>query len=206
VKLEFASSIDTIIAAGIKKTFLLKSSPYTRTAQTPHMVSLNEYYKQQDERIFNKAGLPLAVLLEGRFESVFKNRIKPKNSNGQSLQLVEQSSPTQMLVIADGDILKNQLNVVNPNLEKGLPLPLGYDQFTGQQYGNKDFMLNAMDYMLDDTGLISIRSRELKIRLLDTNKLKGNRLFWEVINTAIPLMALLLFGLIYTFLRKRKYT
>ncbi len=206
VKLEFASTLDTIIAPGVHKTFLLKTSPYSRTAQAPHMVSLGEFYKEQDERAFTKSSLPVAVLLEGTFESIYKNRLKPKENAGQQLNVLEQSRHTQMIVIGDGDIIKNQLNVVDPNIERGFPLPLGYDQFTGQQYGNKDFLLNAIDYMLDDTGLISIRSRELKIRLLDFNKVKEKRLYWQLMNTLLPVGTMLLFGLLYTFLRKKKYS
>lgn len=205
VKLDFASSIDTIRSKGVKKTFLLRSSPYARTAQTPHMVSLNEYYNQPDERLFNKKNVPMAVLMEGSFESVFKNRIQPTGQN-QNVKLKEQSVPTQMLVVADGDIIKNQLNIVNPNIEKGMPLPLGYDQFTGQQYGNGDFLINAVDYMLDETELIAIRSRELKIRLLDGNQVRESKFFWQLINTLIPLFTLVIFALVYTFLRKKKYT
>ena len=98
-----------------------------------------------------------------------------------------------MLVVADGDIVKNQLNILNPNIPKGTPLPLGFDQFTGAQYGNKDFLLNAVDYMLDDSGLIDIRSRELKIRLLDVNRIQNNKLIWQMINTLTPVILILLF-------------
>jgi ABC-2 type transport system permease protein len=206
VKLEFASSLDTIIAPGVDKTFLLRSSPYSRTAQTPHMVSLNEYYKEQDERMFPRSAIPVAVLLEGEFESVYKNRIQPKDDASEQLKVIEKSAKTQMVVVADGDVIKNQLNLVDPNIERNFPLPLGYDQFTGQQYGNKDFLLNAIDYMLDDSGLISIRSRELKIRLLDFNKLKDKRMYWQLINTLVPIGLMLLFALVYTFIRKKKYT
>lgn len=206
VKLEFVSSLDTIIAPGVEKTFLLRSSPYSRTAQAPHMVGLGAYYKEHDEREFPKAAVPVAVLLEGEFESVFKNRIQPKDNGNESLKLIEKSAKTQMVVVADGDVIKNQLNIVDPNIERNFPLPLGYDQFTGQQYGNKDFLLNAIDYMLDDSGLISIRSRELKIRLLDFNKLKDKRMYWQLINTLVPLVLMLLFAFAYTFIRKRKYT
>ncbi len=127
----------------------------------------------------------------------------PKESSGEPLKFQEKSVHTQMLVVVDGDIVKNQLNVINPNIP-GTPLPL-VDQFTQAQYGNRDFMLNAIDYMMDDKGLISIRSRELKIRLLDVNALKGNKLFWQLINTALPITLIMLFGIIYIYLRKRKY-
>jgi len=205
IKLEFASTVDTIIAKGVKKTFLLRSSPYSKTVGTPHMVSLGTLYNKQDESRFTQRQLPLAVLLEGEFESVFKNRILPKENGEETLPLKEKSSPTQMLVVGDGDIVKNQLNVVNTNMPRGTPLPLGFDQYTGTQYGNKDFLMNTIDYMLDESGLISIRSRELKIRLLDYNRLKQSRLRWQLLNTLVPIGTIVIFGLIFNYLRRRRY-
>lgn len=205
IKLEFPSSIDTIIAKGVKKTFLLRSSKYSNVVATPHMVRLQTLYEPPSESRFKASSVPMAVLLEGNFESAFKNRLKPK-SNGQEMpNLVEESVSTQMMVVADGDIIKNQLNIINPNIPKGAPLPLGFDQFTQAQYGNRDFLLNAVDYMLDDSGLISIRSRELRIRLLDINKVNSNKLFWQLLNTVAPILLIFLFGVVYIFLRKRKY-
>ncbi len=205
IKTEFPSSVDTIIAEGIKKTFLLRSSPYSNIVATPHMVRLANLYQPPSDDRFRNKNIPIAVLLEGEFESIFKNRLVPRQGSGEPLKFKEKSESTQMLVVADGDIVKNQLNVINPNIPKGSPLPLGFDQYTQAQYGNRDFMLNAVDYMMDDKGLISIRSRELKIRLLDVNALKGNRLFWQLLNTALPIALIVLFGIIYIYLRKRKY-
>ena len=205
IKTEFPSSVDTIIAEGVKKTFLLKTSPYSNVVATPHIVRLATLYEPPADDRFRARNVPIGVLLEGKFESAFKNRIVPKESSGQPLNFVEKSGPNNMLVVADGDIAKNQLNIINPNIPKGTPLPLGFDQFTQAQYGNKDFMLNAVDYMLDDQGLISIRSRELKIRLLDVNAIKGNKLYWQLLNTALPIGLIVLFGIFYIYLRKRKY-
>ena len=205
IKLEFASTVDTIIAKGVKKTYLLRTSPYSRAVSTPHMVNLQTLYEEQNENNFRQQNLPVGVLLEGTFTSAFKNRIMPRVGNGEPLKLIEESRPTQMLVVGDGDIIKNQLNLVNPNIPRGTPLPLGYDQFTGMQYGNKDFILNTVDYMLDDSGLISIRSRELTLRLLDFNKLKAERNYWQTLNTVVPILLVMLFGLLYTWLRRRKY-
>lgn len=205
VKLEFPSSVDTIIAKGVKKTFLLRSSKYSNVVATPHMVRLQTLYEQPSEDRFKSQGVPMAVLLEGKFESAFKNRIAPKANNEDLPKLLEESRPTQMMVVADGDIIKNQLNIRNPNIPKGTPLPLGFDQFTGAQYGNKDFLLNAVDYMLDDSGLIDIRSRELKIRLLDVNRIQSDKLIWQLINTLVPVLMIILCGVVYIFFRKRKY-
>lgn len=206
IALNFPSTIDTIISKGVKKTILLKSSPYSALSPTPHMVSLAKLYQEPVERFYNKQNLPVGVLLEGRFESAFKNRILPKIGSGQNLKVKEKGDVTQMLVVGDGDIVKNQLSVVDPNIPKGTPLPLGYDQFTGQQYGNKDFLLNTIDYMLDETGLISIRSRELKLRLLNPKKVRSEKGFWKLLNTLVPIALVVIMGLIITFLRKRKYT
>ena len=202
--LRFASSLDTVMAGGVKKTVLLKSSPYSARLATPHIVSLAKLYNPPPRSQFREAGIPLAILLEGNFTSAFKNRLSPKEGS-ENLRVKEESNQNQMLVVADGDLLMNQFNVVNPNIPKGAPLPLGYDQYTNTQYGNKDFLVNTLDYMLDDKGLIAIRSRELKIRLLDLEKVKDERLFWQMVNTLIPVVLLLLMALLNTWWRKKKY-
>lgn len=204
VWLQFASSLDTIITEGSRKTVLLRSSPYSATFAVPHLVNLGMLYKPPPRERFNKQALPMAVLVEGRFESLYKNRLQPRDQ-GEALQVVGSVERNQMLVVGDGDIVANQLNVVNPNIPKGAPLPLGYDQYTGQEYGNSDFLMNAVDYMLDESGLISIRSRELKIRLLDLNRVSAEKLYWQLLNTLTPLILVLLFGVVYAFIRKRKF-
>ena len=205
VKLEFPSSVDTIISPGVKKTFLMRTSPYSRMIATPHIVKLQKLYELPPEQYFNQQNIPVAVLLEGEFQSAFTNRVTPREQSGEPIKLVERSKPTQQIVIADGDIIRNQLNLLNPDMPKGTPLPLGFDQFTGAQYGNKDFMLNAVDYLLDDSGLIAIRSRELKIRLLDAARIKNNKIIWQLVNTALPILLVIVFGLLYTLVRKRRY-
>lgn len=202
--LQFASTLDTIITEGSRKTVLLRSSPYSATYATPHLVNLGLLYNPPPRERFTKRALPLAVLVEGRFESLYKNRIQPKD-NGESLKVVGSVKNNQMLVVGDGDIVANQLNVVNPNIPRGAPLPLGYDQYTGQEYGNSDFLMNALDHMLDESGLISIRSRELKIRLLDLNRVSAEKLYWQLVNTLLPLLLILLFGVVYAFIRKRRF-
>ena len=205
LRLEFSSSIDTLIAPGIKKTVLLQSSPRSARFNAPHQVSLATLYQSPDAAIPRQGPLPLAVLLEGRFPSAFVNRVQPRGRTGQQLPMQDSSLHTQMLVIADGDIAKNQLNLMNPQIPKGVPLPLGFDQFTGAQYGNKEFMLNAFDYLLDDSGLMELRARELKIRLLDSQRRQDERSFWIAANTGIPLGVLLLFSIGYAWIRKRLY-
>lgn len=206
VKLEFTSTLDTIITPGIKKTFLLKTSPYTRVVPSPHRVSLATLYEKPNPALFPKKHVPVAVLLEGKFDSYFKNRIAPTSQLDANYKFVEKGVETQMIVVADGDAIKNQVNIVNPNIPKGTPLPLGYDQFTGVEYGNKDFVLNAMDYLLDDSGLINVRSRELQIRLLDKNKIQQEKLYWQILTTLAPVLLVLLSGGVYVLVRRKRFT
>ncbi|MCK4639361.1 MAG: hypothetical protein KAT33_08075, partial [Bacteroidales bacterium] len=196
----FVSSIDTIGVSGIKKTILLKTSPYSRIVYTPALISLNILREEPDEDIYNKPGQPVAVLLEGEFESAFKNIISPVIANDKEIGFLEKGVPNKMVVISDGDIIRNQLHI-----PQGYPLPLGYDQFTRQTFGNKELILNVMNYLCDDSGLISIRSRELKLRLLDKTKISNNKLFWQLLNTLLPVLLVIIFGIIWAWVRKRRY-
>jgi gliding-associated putative ABC transporter substrate-binding component GldG len=205
IKLEFASSIDTVMAEGVKKTALLISSSNTKVVPTPHVVSLERFYNFPQDDIFAKSNIPLGVLLEGSFKSIYANRIMPKTNANEKVPFTEQGKHSIQVIIADGDIIKNQRNILNPNMERGQPLPLGFDQFTGIQYGNKDFLLNVFDYMLDTKNLIKIRSRELKIRMLDRERLRSERNTWVLLNTALPLLIIVLIGIINSIVRRRKY-
>jgi len=200
IKTEFISSIDTIRVQGVKKTVLLSSSPYSRTIKTPVMITLSILQNEPDERLYAGPPQPVAVLLEGTFKSVFANRIPPEIENNRDIGFLGESKPTAMIVISDGDIIKNQLHY-----SKGYPLPLGYDQYTGETFGNKDFILNALDYLTDDSGLIAIRSRELKLRLLDTAKVNSHKMAWQLVNTLAPVLLVLIFAVAQYFYRKRKY-
>lgn len=203
LKTEFVSSIDTVPVRGVEKTVLLTSSVYSRTVNTPVIISLDILQREPDKRLYNKPDIPVAVLLEGKFESLFFNRIPPQIRDSKEISFVGASKPTKMLVVADGDIIKNQIRTTG---ERPVPLPLGFDRYTGQTFGNKDFILNAMNYLIDDGGLITIRSRELKIRLLDKTRISKERVFWQVINTVLPVTLILLLGVIMFVLRRRKFT
>ncbi len=203
IKLEFPSTLDTLKSPNIRKEILLKSSPFSRRLVTPTLVSLRDLYQPPSRDLFREQFLPVGVLLEGTFESVYKGRIKPKIDGINYYD--ESKKETQMIVIADGDIIKNQINLIVPDYPKGNPLPLGYDQFTGTEFGNKDFMLNAIDYMLDDTNLISIRSRDIVLRLLNKPEALNNKVKWQLINTLAPILLIILLGVIKLWLRKRKY-
>lgn len=201
VKTEFVSSVDTVMAEGVKKTILLTTSPYSRTVSAPAMIDLEILRNEPDQRMYSAGPQPVAVLLEGTFTSAYQWRIPPDLAANRDLQYQEKSwKPTKMIVVGDGDIARNQFH-----MSKGYPLPLGYDQFTRETFGNKDFLLNAVNFLCDDSGLISVRSRELKLRVLDSAKLSKQRVYWQLINTLLPLLLIVGFGIAKHRLRKRKY-
>jgi len=196
VKFDFVGSIDTVkTSSTVRKTVLLHSSPYTKVANTPYEVSLQSALDQPIQEQFANGEQATAVLLEGEFESIFKNRL---NALSKKLPFTELSSTTKMLVISDGDIAQNQII-------RGVVLPLGYDNYEKRQYGNKDFILNSIDYLLEEDALIDVSTRELKMRLLDVQKINKERRFWQLINLLIPIALILIFGLIKQYLRKKKY-
>lgn len=196
IKFDFANPIDTL-KNGIKKTVLLQSSQYSKKIGTPVEVNLNIVTEQTSPQDYvNKGNLPLAVLLEGSFHSVFENRVLPFKENSFQAK----GKPTKMIVISDGDLARNQLD---KNL---MPVELGYDQRTGNLYDNKDFMMNCVNYLLDDTGLINIRSKDLELPLLDKEKVYENYSLTQFITIGLPILILLVFGLAFTYIRKRKYS
>jgi ABC-2 type transport system permease protein len=203
IRTEFISSIDTLAKKGTTKTILLTSSKYARTVNTPVIISLDILQKEPDRRLYNKQDIPVAVLLEGKFESLFNNRIPPEIRDDQSIGFVGESHPTKMIIVGDGDIIKNQVNRTG---EKPVPFPLGYDRYTRKTFGNKDFILNAMNYLIDESNLITIRSRDVKLRLLDKTKVNDNRLYWQLLNTVLPVVLIFIFGFIMFTIRKRKYS
>jgi ABC-2 type transport system permease protein len=202
IKTEFISSVDTVEVPGVKKTILLTTSPYSRTVNAPVYIDLEVLKKPAETSQFNKGPQPVAVLLEGKFVSAFMFRIPPELAGNKDLQFLPKShKPTKMIVVGDGDIIKNQFQFT-----QGYPLPLGYDQYTRQTFGNRDFLLNAMNYLCDDSGLITVRSRELTLRMLDTTKVESQRLFWQILNVLLPLILILIFSFIKLRIRIRKYS
>ena len=204
IKGEFSSSLDTLEAPGIKKTALLQSSSNAKRVPAPHTVSLEALYNRPDPRSFNQSDLLSGILLEGVFESAYANRIAPKAA-GASLPQLKQSNPTSMAVFSDGDLIRNQVNLINPELPRGQPMPLGFDQYTNIQYGNDDLVLNIVDYMLDDRGLMDTRTRDVKLRMLDQQKISSNASFWKFLNVAFPEFLLLLAALLFNLIRRKKY-
>lgn len=200
IKTEFTGSVDTVTADGIKKTFLLETSPYSRALNAPVYIDLEILREQPDQRAFNKGPYPIALLLEGAFVSSFLHRIPPDIADNPDFGYKSKGKPTKMIVMADGDLARNQFH-----FQQGYPLPLGYDQYTRQTFGNKDLLLNAVNYLCDETGLISVRSRELKLRMLDTAKVTRERTFWQVVNTIGPVVLVVVMGLILARIRRNAY-
>lgn len=196
IKFDFANPIDTL-KNGIKKTVLLQSSQYSKTIGTPAEINLNMVTeKSTPQDYLNKGNQNLAVLLEGSFHSAFENRVLPFKDNSFTVK----GKPNKMIVIADGDIAKNQLD------KNMMPVELGYDQRTGNLYDNKDFIMNCINYLLDDTGLINIRSKDVELPLLDKEKVYESYTQTQFITIGVPILILTVFGLVFTFVRKRKYS
>jgi gliding-associated putative ABC transporter substrate-binding component GldG len=195
IKFDFANPIDTL-KNKIKKTILLKSSQYSKRIGAPVEVNLDIVAEETSPNHYIKTGnMPLALLLEGSFHSMFENRVLPF----EQATFESAGKKNKMIVISDGDLIKNQLD---KNFQ---PVELGYDQRSGNLYDNKDFMLNCVSYLLDDTGLINIRSKDLDLPLLDKEKVFENYGKTQVITIGLPLLILVLFGVLFTYLRKRKY-
>ncbi|MDT0607812.1 gliding motility-associated ABC transporter substrate-binding protein GldG [Croceitalea rosinachiae] len=193
-RLQFANSIDTITNQN-DKTILLRSSPLSKSDGVPKQISLSMLNVQpKKESYLKKGNLPLAVLIEGEFISAFANRVKPVKLKNA----LKKGGENQMLVVADGDIIKNQIR-------NNRPLALGYDKWTNNTYGNKEFLVNSINYLLDDTGLINIRNKKVTIPLLDIQKIKNQKSKWQLINIGVPVTITLLLGLMFNFFRKKKF-
>jgi len=194
VRLQFANQIDTL-KNNIKKTPLLVSSLLTKKVGTPTFIALQSIAEEVVESDYKGGNQLFAVLLAGKFNSAYKNRIHPFNTP----LFKEQSVENKMIVIADGDVGKNQLL-------KNKPYDLASDKWTNQQFGNKDFLLNSVAYLLDDSGLVNLRNKSLQIRMLDKQKAFKERTFWQFFNVILPLLLLFGFGFGFAFWRKKKYS
>ncbi len=196
---QFASSIDTIPSKKIKKTILLASSPYSRVVPAPARVDIELARLEPDENLFRTGGnKTMAILLEGEFSSSFEF-IFDKTKNPE-LDFKPKVENNKMIIISDGDVIRNQYSQ-----SKGQVFPLGYDRYANQQFGNKRFLLNCVDYLCDDSGIIEVRSKEVTLRLLDKAKIKREKLFWQFINIGLPIILILIFAIANNFYRKRKY-
>lgn len=192
----FASSIDTVGKDNLKKKVLLTSSLYSRPVNNPVEISFDIVARPPAPELLNKPEQPLAVLVEGSFQSVFKNR---RRDDEQSINFKEQSPQTSMIVIGDGDVIRNTVS------GRGEIFPLGFDRHTKRMFDNKKFFVNCVDYMLDESGLIEVRTKEFEIRPLNKVKVKEEETYWKTLNMVAPVVAILIFGLINGFIRRRRY-
>ncbi|NUY82331.1 gliding motility-associated ABC transporter substrate-binding protein GldG [Flavobacterium sp. MAH-1] len=195
VKFDFANSIDTL-KNGIKKTVLLHSSQYSKVVGAPVEVRLDMVQERPEPAEFNKTvNIPMAVLLEGKFHSVYENRVLPFKDD----TFKNEGKDTKMIVVSDGDVIRNQLD------KEYRPLELGYDKWTNKLYGNKEFLSNCVNYLLDDTGLINIRNKEVNLPILDQEKVHASYTTIQAVTVGFPIVLLLVFGALFTYLRKRRY-
>jgi ABC-2 type transport system permease protein len=206
VNLFFPATIDTVKTDGnIKKTILISSSKYSRAQLAPVRLTFEILKTAPDPSKFNDGNRPVAVLLEGEFESFFKNRLTPdfKNILDQlNFKFKEKSLPNaKQLVISDSDFAKNLINTTSGETED-----IGFNKWERRYYkGNKDFILNAVEYMLEPDGVLESRSKEIKLRLLDSVRTKQEKLKWQLINVVVPVIIIVLLGFLYQFYRKRKF-
>lgn len=200
IRTEFIGTIDTIATPRIRKEILLQSSPFTRIINTPNSISLQMVEEQPDPDKFRTAPAPVAILLEGKFPYLYENRPTPEGITSP-VDLADIAEPAKMMVISDGDWLLNQVNGKDQS-----PFPLGWDRYSEQQFANKVFLENIVDYLMNDEDLITLRNREVKLRLLDQAKVKADKTTWQIINVLLPVLILSAIGIGQQTWRRKKYS
>jgi gliding-associated putative ABC transporter substrate-binding component GldG len=201
---KFVGSIDTVANPEVHKTILLQSSQYSRTTENPVRVSLSMIRFTPDPKLFNNGHRPVAVLLEGKFSSLYTNRMPEaflrilKDSLRYEFKPAVDSS-SSMIVISDGDIMLNSFSQ-----SRGL-MEMGYWEYTQTLFSNKNFILNCLEYLTDPHSLLEARNKDLKLRLLDTKRAEDEELKWQFVNVGIPILLVLMFASVYLFFRKRRY-
>ena len=198
IKGEFVSSID-LIDNDVQKTVLLTTSDYTHVSNAPVRVDLNVARVEPDRRLFNKSNLPVAVLLEGQFRSAWRNSLSPVFTEIPEMGYRDISDTTKMIVIADGDMIRNRFNFQN-----NMVYPLGYDNYTQTMYANKNFILNAINYLCGDEDILSLRTREIKLRKLNEMEIKENRAKYQIINIVAPVLLLAIAAVVILFVRRNR--
>jgi len=204
IDFKFVSTIDTIkTKTRVKKTILLTTSDKSRMQYAPSRLNFDITREAPPIERFNKPHQPVSVLLEGIFPSLYENRVT--ENMGEMLAKIDQpfrseSKPTKMLIIADGDVVRNGINVKENKIEL-----LGYNPYERYTFANKDFLLNAVEYLLDTDGVIASRSKEVRLRLLNKTKAREEKTKWQFVNIVLPLVLLGIFGGVFTFVRRRKY-
>ena len=201
IRFEFCNSIDTISTVGLKKTILLSSSKYSRVQTTPARVSLAMASMKPSEKIFNQSNLTLSVLVEGNFKSIYKNRLATQIAKDSAIGFVSEGKKSAMIMVSDGDIIRNRFNKNNLSFYQ-----MGYDRYMRQTFANKVFLLNCMNYLCDGEDLLSIRSREVKLRLLDKKRVKASKVKWQLINTLLPISLIIVSGFVLSSWKRRKYS
>jgi len=200
IKFDFLSTIDTISSArGIKKTILLTTARYTKTQPSPVRIALGMIRIPPKESQFINSYQPIACLLEGEFSSFVEFRIPSRLLTDSTFKYLDKGVKTKMIVVADGDVVRNDL------LSTGAMPPLGYDRYTKMTFANQTFLLNCINYLLDDEGMLQLRSREVKLRLLDVKKINQHRAKWQIVNVVLPMLFVIVFATIRFYLSKRKY-
>ena len=216
----FANSIDTIKVAGIKKTVLLASSARSRTISTPALISFNENRDAPEDARFNKSNVPVAVLLEGKFTSLYRNRASQSQKDSLAAFGVdfrgESTAAGKIIAVSDGDIVLN--DVLPGEGGQPVPLPMGWNKYTYREYerqtdagkffmpvANREFLLNCVEYLVNNAAISETRNKDIVLRLLDSQKVKENRLRWQFFNIGLPVLLVILAGWIYQYLRKKKY-
>lgn len=202
----FVSSIDTVGEDPmVKKTILLRTSQYAKALSHPVEISLDILREKPEMLTFNKPNMPVAVLLEGQFKSNFANRLPPELADNKEFKFKERSEKTQMIVVSDGDFIRNEIKRMGDKVQ---PYPLGYDKYYDAQYtpGNTQFIINCVNYLCADEGLISLRMRELKSRTLNATKVREEKAMWICVNIIVPILIVLLIGFTMIVMRKVKYS
>lgn len=201
---KFVNCIDTVDPdPNVKKKILLTTSGLSRIVKPPLLISLKEIDSPPEKNQYNRSSLPVALLLEGKFQSAFRNRMLDDLVDDKNFRITEVSKPTKMIIVSDADIIRNGVNRTGT---EETPLPLGQDILTQVPWGNKDFLINCLNYLVDYNGIIELRSRELKLRLLDKNVIRQSRVPIQILNTVLPVFLVIICGWIYNYFRKRKYT
>ncbi|MGL4909079.1 MAG: gliding motility-associated ABC transporter substrate-binding protein GldG [Bacteroidales bacterium] len=200
VKTEFPGTIDTLPTKGVSKQILLATSANSMIKKAPFYVGLEQVTDDINPAMFNKRNIPVAVLLEGSFTSIFQHRITSALNNGKPFEFISQSATTQQVIVADGDVIRNEVQA------NGHILPLGYDRYAKQTlYGNMEFIKNVIHYLTDESGLMNLRSKVVTLRALHRVRTVQERTKWIIVNTALPIILLILGGIGFTFWRKRRY-
>lgn len=200
IRMDYSSTIDTIKANGIKKTILLKTSRYSKTQPTPARLFLASVQYKPKPKQYNTPYLPVAVLLEGSFNSFVEYRLPTTLLADSNFKYIDKGKPTKQIIVANGDIARNDVSKSTGQL-----FPLGYDKFNRQTFANKTFLVNCVNYLLDDEGMLQLRTREVKLRLLDKKKVDEQRGYWQRLNVLVPLLLLTIVGVCQFYLRKRKF-